>query len=80
MDIAALRSFFLWCTIINGALLIWWYLVTAFAQGWLYRLHSRWFQMPRETFTMVLYCFIGVMKVLVIVFNLVPFIALAIIG
>ena len=80
MNIEAVRAFFLWCTIINGGLLIFAFLVTAFAREWIYRMHSLWFPISKEAFVLVLYCSIGLMKVFVLMFNLVPYIALSIIG
>jgi hypothetical protein len=80
MDIAALRTFFMWCTILDVGLLILAFLVLAFAGDWVYRMHSRWFPMPRETFNVVIYSFLGVMKLFVWVFNIIPFLALVILG
>ena len=70
----------MWCTIINGGLLIFSSLMCTFAGGWIYRVHSRWFPMSREAFNAVIYSFVGLYKILFITFNLIPYIALAIIG
>jgi hypothetical protein len=80
MDVTIIRNFFLWCTIINGALLIFSSLLCAFAGDWIYRMHSIWFHLSREAFNTVIYSFIGLYKIIFIVFNLVPFLALAIVG
>lgn len=80
MDIQTIRAFFMWCTIVNAALLIWSFLVCAYAGDRIYRMHGKWFPMPRETFNVAIYSFIGLYKVLVIVFNAVPYIALLIVG
>jgi len=80
MDVATLRAFFMWCTILSGGLLILSSLICTFAGGFVYRLQTRWYPMPRETFNVVLYSFIGVFKILVLVFNLVPYLALVIVG
>ncbi len=79
MDIATLRAFFFWCTIINGGLLILSFLICTCAGDLVYRMHSKWYPMPRETFNVVIYSFIGVYKILFFIFNLVPSIALAIV-
>ena len=76
MTIQMLRAFFGWCTVINGALLIWATLFCILAGDWIYRIHSRWFPMSHQAFTLVSYCFIGGMKIIVLMFNLVPYIAL----
>jgi hypothetical protein len=80
MDIAIIKAFFMWCTIINGALMIFTFLICIFAREWAYSMHSKWFPISREAFNVAIYCFLGLYKMFVIVFNLVPFIALAIIG
>ena len=80
MDIAALKEFFIWCSIINGGLLIISFLFCAFAGDFVYRMHSKWFSIPRESFNTVLYSFIGLYKIFFVVFNIVPYIALEIVG
>lgn len=76
MDLETLHAFLKWCTLINAGLLIFMTLVTTFAQSFIYRFHSRLFPMQRETMTVILYCFLGFYKLLWIVLNLVPFLAL----
>ena len=80
MDIQMLTRFFMWCAILNMGLLIISFLILAFAGDFVYRMHAKWFPMPRETFNVVLYSFIGFYKILVLVLNVVPWAALAIIG
>jgi len=43
-------------------------------------MHSKWFPITREAFTLTMYCFIGGMKILFIMLNLVPYLALGILG
>jgi hypothetical protein len=80
MSVDAVRAFFMWCTIINGSLFILAFLITAYAGDWVYRMNSVWYRMPRETFNVVIYCFIGLFKLFLLMFNVVPFLALLIIG
>jgi hypothetical protein len=61
-------------------LLIFSFLFLAIAGDFVYRIHSKWFPMPRETFNVALYSFLGMYKILIFVFNLMPWAALAIIG
>ena len=79
MSIEMLTEFFMWCTILNMGLLVLSFLILAFAGDFVYRIHSKWFPMPRETFNVVLYSFIGIYKIIVFVFNIVPWAVLAII-
>ncbi|MDH3911536.1 MAG: hypothetical protein OEU09_09575 [Rhodospirillales bacterium] len=81
MDIRKLTRFFLWCTIINGALLI--VSFAAFAIGgtdFVYQTHGKWFSVTPETFNAVLYLFLGLYKIAILVFNLVPYVALRIVA
>lgn len=80
MDITALRAFFLWCTIINGGLLIFSSFFCAFLGDLSYKMSSKFFPMPRQTFEIILFSFIAAYKLFVIAFNLVPYIALLIIS
>ena len=80
MDIVAVKAFFMWCTIINGALLVLSFLVCAYAGDWIYGMHSKWFPISREAFNVAIYSFLGIFKIFVLVFNLVPYIACVIVG
>lgn len=80
MDIQRLKSFFLWCTILDGAILLLWTVVWTFAPDWLFGVQSRWFPLPKEAFMVAMYAFVGMFKILFLIFNVVPLIALAIIG
>ena len=80
MDIKSLTDFFMWCTIINGVLLTIWTLACMVAPDLVYRSQNRWFPIPRETFNVVIYSFLGIFKIFFIVFNAAPLLALIIIG
>ena len=80
MDIQTLTTFFMWCTIINGGLFTLWILVFFAAPDFVYRLHSKWFPCERETYNVIIYAFLGLFKIVFIVFNIVPYISLLIIG
>ena len=80
MDIDSIRAFFMWCTILNVALLVFSSLICVCAGDWVYRIHSKWFSISRETFNVAIYSFIALYKLLVFVFNIIPYIALLIVG
>lgn len=80
MDIGSLKMFFLWGSIFNGAFLVLALLVCGYAGDWVYRLHSRWFPLSKETFHTAIYGFIGAMKLVFLMLNLVPFLALSLSG
>jgi len=80
MDTQTLTSFFMWCTIINGGLLIFWSTVFMAAPDVVYRTQRKWFPIPRATFDVVMYAFLGMFKIVFLVFNVVPYVALLIVG
>ena len=80
MDIQTVREFFMWCTVINAVLLVVSFLMCASAGGWIYRMHSQWFPISREAFNVAIYSFLGVYKMFFIALNLVPYLALLIVG
>ncbi len=80
MDFQTLTPFFMWCSIINGALLTLWITVFLLAPELVYRTQSKWFPIPRETFNVIFYSFLGLYKILFLVFNVVPYVALRIVG
>jgi len=79
MDIEQLTALFKWCSIINGALLVFWTGIYMLMPDFVYRIQRRWFVISRETFDVAIYAFLGLFKVLFLIFNLVPYIALSII-
>ncbi len=76
MNMAEWTRFFMWCTLIDGGLLLLWTGAVLFCPDLVYRLQSRWFPISRESFTVVMYAFLGGFKMLFLVFNLVPWMAL----
>jgi hypothetical protein len=80
MDVQLLTQFFMWCTILNFGFLMFSFLFLVFGSAFVYRVHSKWFPMQRETFNVVLYSFLGMYKIVWLVFNVVPWAALKIIG
>jgi membrane-bound metal-dependent hydrolase YbcI (DUF457 family) len=80
MDITTLRAFFLWCTIVNAALLLLTSLACIFFSDFSYQMNNKFFSISRQEFNVILVSFIALYKIFVLAFNLVPYIALAIIG
>jgi hypothetical protein len=76
MSVEVARDVLLWCAVINYAVLLWWFLAFRFAHAWMYRLHSRWFRITVEQFDAIHYGSMAVYKIGIMVFNLVPYVAL----
>ena len=68
--------FLAWCTAFNYIVLLVWFAVFVFGRDLLFRLHSRWFKLSPEHFDAIHYAGMAVYKLLVLVFNVVPLLAL----
>jgi len=80
MEIQTVTAFFMWCTIINGAMFVLSAVMCLLALDFVYSMHSKWFHIRRETFNVAMYLFLGFFKIVFIVFNVVPYVALLIVG
>ncbi len=80
MSIETARDVLLWCTVINYGVLVWWFLVFTLAHDRLHRLHGRWFHLPDEQFDAIHYGGMAIYKISILLFNLVPYVALRIVG
>lgn len=79
MDICDVRNVFMWCSIINGVLLIFIFLLFSLMRDFIYQMHSKLFPISEDAFNVIIYSFISLYKILFIVFNLVPFLACSIV-
>ena len=80
MDIETLTTFLMWCTIINVAVFAWAALWFMLAPDFIYRMQTRMFPLPRETYNAIVYAFLGGFKLLIIVFNVAPWLALLVVA
>jgi hypothetical protein len=76
MSLDSARSFFLWCSVINYGLLLVWFGLVMTGREWLYRFWARWFPVPREQLDALNFAGMLLYKIGIILFNLVPCIAL----
>ena len=80
MTVDIIRDVLAWCTVINFALLLWWFMFFSLARDWVYRVHTRWFRISEEKFDTIHYAGMAFFKICIFVFNLVPYLALRIAG
>ncbi len=71
-----LTDFFMWCTILDGGLLFLATVMLGLFPEWACRTQNRWAPISREAYNVMIYGFLGGLKLLVIVFNLTPFLVL----
>jgi hypothetical protein len=80
MSLEVLRNFLLWCTVINYGILLVWFLVFTIARDRFHSLHGRWFRLSGEQFDTLHYAGMSVYKIGILLFNLVPYVSLYIVG
>ena len=80
MSLATAHSVLLWCMLINLGGLTLWGLLIVLPHGWLHRLWGRWLRISPEQFDTVNFAGILFYEILVFVFNVVPYLALLIVG
>ena len=80
MSIEIGHDYLLWCTDLNYGILIVWVLFFLLAYDWMYSFHGRWFHLSREQFDTLHYAGMALYKIGILLFNLVPYIALRIVG
>ena len=76
MSLDTLREVLLWSLVINYGVLLIWFAAFTLGHDRLYRLHSRWFAVSRETFDALHYGGMAVYKIGTLLLNLAPLVAL----
>jgi hypothetical protein len=56
-------------------LLVFWLLFWIFGRSWIYSVHTKWFKMTEQQFTIIHYCGMGLLKLFIFIFFLLPYIA-----
>ncbi len=80
MSLETLQDFLLWCLALNYGFLLLWFAIFTLAHDGLYELHGRWFRLTEAQFDSIHYGAMAVYKLGVLLFNLVPYLALLIIS
>lgn len=79
MTIEQIREMLGWCSLINGVLLIVMFVLVTAARPLVYKMHSKLFPITESQFNIAIYSFLGIYKLLVYVFNIIPWLALCIV-
>jgi hypothetical protein len=80
MSIEVLRALLGWCTLINFAVLLVWFLAFLTCSKQILALHRHWVDIDESTMKMVNYGLMGLFKLLILMFNLGPYLALRLAG
>ena len=70
------RTFLGWCTVINLGILIYWIIALVFARKWVFGVHTSAVEISKESFAEINYALMGYYKLVVILFNLTPYLVL----
>jgi hypothetical protein len=79
MSVELTRNILLWCTVINFGFVLVWFLLFVLLHAWLYRRWSSWFHLTVEQFDAISFTGIIFYEIAILLFNLVPYIALCIV-
>jgi len=80
MTIEMIRAALGWCSIINIGILLWWFFSIIVLHDLVYKWHSKWFKLSVDKFDEMHYTGITFFKIIIFVFNIVPYVALRIVG
>ncbi len=75
MDTRFIEGVLLRCFIYGFVLLLFWFVLFLAAGGWMYDFHSAMFDITLHEFNVINYCGMGLLKILVFVGFLIPYIA-----
>ncbi len=79
MTVEIIRDVLAWCSVINVGLLLFWWLWFILGHDFIYRFHGKWFKLSTEKFDAIHYTLMGFFKIGIILFNIVPYLALRIV-
>ncbi|MBM4328494.1 MAG: hypothetical protein FJ118_15185 [Deltaproteobacteria bacterium] len=80
MNIRMVRNALLWCVVMNYGLVLWWFLYFMVAHDWMHKFVGVWFHLTAEQFDTINFAGILFYKIAIFFFNIVPCIALCIVG
>jgi hypothetical protein len=76
MDIEKLQEFFFWCLVLNVAIYAFTALAILLLRNFMSSIHEKLFGLSQETVRKAFYTYLAAYKLLIIVFNFVPWLAL----
>ena len=80
MTVEIICEFLAWCSVINVGLLLFWVLWFTLAHDFVYRTHGKWLKLSVERFDAIHYAGMTFFKICIFLFNVVPYIALRLVG
>lgn len=78
MTLDIIQRAFGWCAVVNCALLLLWFLSFVCAHDVMYRAHGKLFKLSVESFDIINYAGLAAYKIMIMVFNIAPYVAIQI--
>lgn len=78
MSVELIRGMLAWSAVLNMGILLWWLLFLTFAHDWVYKWHSKFYNIQREQFDAIHYAGMTFYKICIFTFFIVPYLALRI--
>ena len=79
MDMEAIRGFFFWCMVVNIGIYAFTAIAVLLLRDFICKIHRKMFKLDEETVYKSLYMYLAAYKLVITVFNFIPWIALLII-
>jgi len=80
MTTEMLKNYLGVCGLINIGVLMLWFGMFIVARDWIYKMHTKWFRISDDSFDALHYGGMGIFKLCIFLFNIVPYLALLIVG
>ena len=80
MTIEVVRHALLWCSVIDYGLLLVWFLIFRFPHHWIHQWWGQWFGLSAERCDMISAASMVVFKTGILLFNIVPYVALRLVA
>lgn len=76
MNLEQLRDFLAWMTVLNVGILLLSAGLLILCRSFIHRIHGKWFGLPATTLDVITYCYLGIYKICILLFNVVPYLSL----
>lgn len=80
MNVETARGILGWCVVLNYGVMMLWFLCFRYGHDGIYRIRSCWFRLSEEQFDALHYLGMSIYKISILLFTLVPYVALLIVG
>ncbi len=80
LSLELVRRILGWCIVFDFGLLLVWFFFIALFNDFVYKIHFKWFKISKESFHKIHYSGMFLLKIIVIVFFVIPYLVLLVVG